>query len=119
MSYDISFKVKVEGIDRYVTVGDCSANTTWNVREMIVKSTGLEWKNCQNNGLVKDIMPYIFRGYAQLLNFPEKYKQYEASNGWGTVESTMGFFKNIIEAWEDFCKWEDKEITDIATFWIE
>ena len=26
MSYDISFRVKVEGIDRYVDVGDCTAN---------------------------------------------------------------------------------------------
>lgn len=52
MSYDISFKVKVEGLeDTYIRVGSCDANITWNVREMIVKSTGLEWKNEQNNGL--------------------------------------------------------------------
>ena len=61
MSYDISFKVKVEGLeDTYVSVGECDANITWNVREMIVKSTGLEWKNEQNNGLCKDVIPYIF-----------------------------------------------------------
>ena len=46
MSYDISFKVKVEGLeDRYVYVGECDANITWNLREMIEKSTGLEWLN--------------------------------------------------------------------------
>ena len=45
MGYDISFKVKVEGKDIYVPVGDCEAGTTWNVRDIIVKSTGLEWKN--------------------------------------------------------------------------
>ena len=43
MSYDISFKVKVEGLeDTYVRVGECDANITWNVRGMIGKSTGLE-----------------------------------------------------------------------------
>ena len=35
MSYDISFKVKVEGVDAYVTVGACDANITWNVRKII------------------------------------------------------------------------------------
>lgn len=47
MSYDISFKVKVEGVDAYVPVGTCDANTTWNNRKIIVKSTGLKWKPCR------------------------------------------------------------------------
>ena len=34
MSYDISFKVKVDGLDNYyVKVGNCTANITWNLRE--------------------------------------------------------------------------------------
>ena len=42
MSYDISFRVKVEGLDNvYVEPygGNTDANITWNVREMIIKST--------------------------------------------------------------------------------
>lgn len=50
MSYDISFKVKVEGLNRYVEVGDCDANITWNVMDIIRKSTGLEWRNEEPNG---------------------------------------------------------------------
>ena len=57
MSYDISFKVKVEGVDAYVQVGTCDANITWNARKIIVKSTGLKWKNCQNNGLCVVVLP--------------------------------------------------------------
>ena len=41
MSYDISFKAKLDGLDEYVIVGDCDANITWNVREIITLSTGL------------------------------------------------------------------------------
>ena len=119
MSYDIAFKVKVEGIDEYVEVGNCDANTTWNVREMIVKSTGLEWKNCENNGLCKDIIPHIEKGWGELNRYPEKYRQYEASNGWGTVESTKRFFERIIYAWNDFVKWDGNELADVTTFWIE
>ena len=117
MSYDITFRVKVEGADIWVDVGDCNANTTWNVREMIVKSTGLEWNNAANNGLCKDIIPHIERGYCELLNYPEKYKQYEAPNGWGTVGGTRRFFYDILKSWYALLR-EDERFADCATFWI-
>ena len=119
MSYDISFKVKVQDIDCYVEVGNCEAKTTWNVREMIVKSTGLEWKNCENNGFCKDIIPCIEKGYNELTNFPEKYKKYEAKNGWGTVESTKGFFGEILKSWRDLKLYEQDDLLNLVIFWIE
>lgn len=118
MSYDISFKVKVEGADIYVPVGNCEANTTWNVRKMIVESTGLEWKNEENNGLCVDVIPKIKHGYEELCNHPEKYRQYNSPNGWGTVETTKGFFKCILDAWEYIVRWHE-ELLPYATFWIE
>lgn len=119
MSYDISFKVKIEGVDAYVEVGECYANTTWNVRDMIVKSTGLEWINCANNGLCKDVIPHIRAGYVKLSRCPKEFRKYEATNGWGTVESTREFFKTILDAWDRFKSWTDQEIVDVTTFWIE
>lgn len=118
MSYDISFKVKVEGTDVYVPVGRCEANTTWNVREMIVKSTGLEWKNEANNGLCVDVIPKISHGYVELSCHAKKYLKYNAPNGWGTVETTKAFFKEIIDAWDEFVRWNEK-LVPYATFWIE
>lgn len=118
MSYDIRFKVKVEGTDIYVPVGNCEANTTWNVRKMIVESTGLEWKNNDNNGLCVDVIPKIKHGYEELLNHPEKYRQYNSPNGWGTVETTIGFFKCILDDWNDFVMLY-KKLAPHATFWIE
>lgn len=119
MSYDVSFKVKVEGLDRYVDIGNCDANTTWNVREMIVKSTGLEWINCANNGFCKDVIPHIEKGYNELTNYPEKYKKYEAKNGWGAVESTICFFGEILKSWRDLKLYEEQDLLDLVTFWIE
>ena len=119
MSYDISFKVKVEGIDQYVKVGDCDANITWNVRKIIEYSTGLEWKNEANNGLCIDVIPKIQKGLDELLVYPEKYKEYESPNGWGTVCGTINFFNRIIEAWHDFCRFNDPELIRVATFWVE
>ena len=119
MSYDISFKVKVEGVDKYIEVGECGANITWNVRKIIELSTGLPWENDANNGLCKDIIPQIEKGYILLKTHPEYYKPYEASNGWGTVEGTIRFFEAIISAWHDFCKEADGTLIDVVTFWIE
>ena len=118
MSYDISFKVKVEGVDAWVEVGECYANITWNVREIITRSTGLPWKNEANNGLVKDIIPSIEKGRMELIRNPIKYKPYEAPNGWGTVKGTLYFFDNIIACWNNLIRYNE-ELADVATFWIE
>ena len=121
MSYDIAFKVKVEGLeDHYVDVGKCNANITWNLRDMITNSTDLEWKNEANNGLCKDIIPYIVDGLEELIMYPNKYKKYEAENGWGTIEGCKMFFEQIIDDWESFCEdsWT-KDLADVAYFWIE
>lgn len=118
MSYDISFRVKVEGKDAYVPVGECSANITWNVREIIVRSTGLEWVNDESNGLCKDIMPKIKHGLDELIDNPEKYEPYESPNGWGTVSGTRWFFMQILKDWDSFKRWYPKFV-DVATFWID
>lgn len=66
MSYDIAFKVKVDGVNEYVEIGDCEANITWNVRDIICESTGLEWRNEENNGYCVDVIPHIKRGLEEL-----------------------------------------------------
>lgn len=117
MSYDISFRVKVEGIDAWVDVGNCDANITWNVRKIIELSTGLPWLNEENNGLCVDVIPKIKAGLEELYLHPEKYKQYEAPNGWGTVNGTIRFFRQILEDWDEFIHWQE-ELVPVVTFWI-
>ena len=117
MSYDIDFRVKVEGVDKYISVGDCTANITWNVRKIIELSTGLPWTNEDNQGLCKDIIPAIEKGYNELVKNGLKYKQYEAPNGWGTVNGTIYFFRTILKEWNEF-KYDNPELAEVATFWI-
>lgn len=119
MSYDITFKVKVDGIDQYVPVGDCEANITWNVRKIIELSTGLPWLNEENNGLCVDVIPKIADGLAELNKNPEKYKKHEAKNGWGTVAGTRRFFEQILKDWERLREWYGDDIANVATFWVE
>lgn len=116
MSYDVSFRVKVEGIEDCYVEPACNttdANITWNVREMIVKSTGLEnWTGEGVVGLCSNVMPCIAKGYAELCQYPEKYKQYEALNGWGTVEGCKRFFATLVKDWTRYC--EDYSTRDLA-----
>lgn len=118
MSYDIEFKVRVADTNKYVTVGDCDANITWNVRPIIEKSTGLPWLNEENNGYCVDIMPAIQKGLDELRSHPNKYKKFEAENGWGTVSGTARFFAQILQDWNEFTRWQDPEVVAKTTFWV-
>lgn len=119
MSYDISFKVKVADTNKYVEVGNCTANITYNVRKIIELSTGLPWVNGENNGLCNDVIPHIEEGLRELQKHPEKYYQYESPNGWGTVAGTIHFFEWVIKDWENYKMFTDNDIVDVTTFWIE
>lgn len=119
MSYSIKFKVKAEGVNEYVSVGDCDANITWNVRDIIIESTGLLWNNCANNGYCKHIIPFIEKGLKELQRHPERYKKYESPNGWGTVEDVKRFFEEILAAWKKFKQYESSKLVAVTTFWIE
>lgn len=117
MSYNIAFKVKVEGVDCWVKPMECNANVTWNVREIIKRSTGLDWLNEANNGLCVDVIPFIEHGVRELAEHPEKYRKYEAENGYGTVNGTLEFFIGILDEWKDF-RALYPELVKVATFWI-
>ena len=108
MSYDITYRVRcLEKPDVWVDVGLIDANITYNVGDMIRASTGLEWKNDADNGL------------EELEKYPEKYKKYEAPNGWGTVDGCKRFFVWCLKEWMNFCDgYDTRELKDIVHFWI-
>ena len=113
MSYDIYFKAR--NSNNFPTLNVHVANITRNLGEMIVESTGLEWRNDENNGLVKDIIPSIRKGLAELIEHPEKYKQYEDPVWWGTIKHCKRFFSEIIIAWDHL----NPKTKDTVEFWIE
>lgn len=99
MSYDVHFCVREKNTDELITIGE-SSNITWNVRELIYQSSGWDIKNEASNGLAKDIIPMMVKGRSELQMFPEKYKQYESPNGWGTIQGVMRFYNDVIKEWE-------------------
>ena len=103
MSYDMVLKAKVERErhNKYVHVAD-GGGITWNVHELIEKSSGWTIKNEANNGLAEDIGKLIERGIYELETSPEEYEQYESPNGWGTIDGTLNFYRYLLEACKEY-----------------
>ena len=96
MSYDVSFKAKLEGADQWVYVGDDWINHTSNTAAMIKEVCGSypsEW----NGKKCSEMYPILMQG-ASLLNIhPQQYRLFEPPNGPGTVEATIDFLMKVAD----------------------
>lgn len=118
MSYDVSIRLPVKGLeDKWVEVADLG-NITWNVRELIKQSSGWEIKNEDNNGGVLAWMEKIEHGRRELWANPDKYKQYEAPNGWGTVEGTRRFYDICLNNASDWISCNE-DLLPVAVIWVD
>jgi hypothetical protein len=98
MSYDIRFGVKVEGMDGYIAVIDEPeySSPTYNLRDMFVACMGWdykqgEWYNCA------EVFPKIRHGQEELTLHPQRYRKYNAKNGWGTVSSAKECLDSVVQ----------------------
>lgn len=107
MSYDISLRVKVEGLENTWVSFEDGPNITWNVSELIKQSSGWDIKNEDINGHPDDWIKLINRGIHELTNYPEKYRQYESPNGWGTIRGTLNFYHECVKMYEYGARKED------------
>lgn len=117
ISYDVSIRLPVKGMeDRYVTAS-WLGNITWNVRELIKQSSGWSIKNEENNGGVLPWIQMIEHGIAELVNRPERYKQYESPNGWGTVSGTLRFYKECLDTAQTWIA-DNEDLLPVAVIWV-
>ena len=98
MSYDIHFCIREKNTNELIVIGE-SQNITWNVRELIKQSSGWNIKNEASNGLAYEIIEMVIKGDRELFVNPDKYKQYESSNGWGTIEGVRRLYRKLIDEW--------------------
>ena len=95
MGYDISFKAKLDGADQWVYVGDDWINHTSNTAAMIKEVCGSYPSEWDGIGCA-ELAPVLDAGIKELLQHSQRYRQFEPSNGWGTVESTTDFLIRIL-----------------------
>ena len=101
MSYDVSFKAKLEGADQWVYVGDDWINHTSNTAAMIKEVCGSypsEW----NGKRCADMYPVLMQGASLLVRYPQRYRQFEPDNHWGTVGTTAEFLMKIADNCDNF-----------------
>ena len=101
MSYDISFKAKLEGVDQWVYVGPEWINHTSNTAAMIKEVCG-SYPSAWNGMRCSELLPALATGCKELRAYSQKYRQFEPENGWGTVETTLEFLDAIRKACEEY-----------------
>lgn len=117
MSWDVEMRVKVESKPIYVPVALIGeANVTYNVTTLIAKSSSWRMHN-GNNGNVLEWKKKIELGIQELENRPEQYREFEAKNGWGTVESTLDFYRDCLAMYESLLEWHE-ELAEVAVVWL-
>lgn len=116
MSYDISFRARVHNTDLYLPAW-YSANVTWNVREIIVDFTELEWKNEENNGLCTDVIPKIRKGREKLRAAIQKYNESKSPYSLGDLRTVDKFLFEILDDWREFGVYYP-DLVPHVTFWI-
>lgn len=94
MSYDVSFKAKLEGAEQWVYVGADWINHTSNTANIIKEVCGSypsQWdgKKCS------ELIPVLEQGIKLLTDNPQRYYHLEPENGWGTVQTTLSFLIQI------------------------
>ena len=52
----------------------------------------------------EDIIPALREGLARLKGSPDKYRQYNSSNGWGTYKNFVPFVAKVLDACEKYPK---------------
>ena len=119
MSYDIDIAVPVRGVTKplFLPLNSANPNITWNVRELIFRSSGWDIQNEASNGPIKPWLEKIRHGIAELDMYPEEYKQYESPNGWGTVKGTLRFYRECVKMAEEFLEFYP-EFESVAEVWV-
>ena len=87
----MSWWINVE--PREQTAETFEGNLTYNVGLML-RRAGIH-PHILEGQMVKVVRPVIENAYMTMFENPDYFRQFEASNGWGTYESTMKFVSNL------------------------
>lgn len=101
MSFDLRLSVKVEGADLYAVIAEPEyANPTYNIGDMFRACTG--WDFVQGEWYkVSEVYDKICHGISELEKNEERYKKYNAKNGWGDTKSALAALKSLKECMDD------------------
>lgn len=101
MSYSVSFRAEVKDSNGVWIDLDDTLSLTYNLADMFIDLTGhnlRDWNGVKAMNAVKPAVDALTS-----LNYePRKYRQYEAPNGWGKVETMQNFLKHFIDSCTEY-----------------
>lgn len=107
MSLDVSLYrkrwVSYDGVTFEEPHNECvfDANITHNLGKM-AEAAGIYYACWQPDKIgaakANDILPILEKGYKDMEERPEYYRQFDAENGWGTYKDFMPWIKEYMEA---------------------
>ena len=106
MSYDICFKYRIGMTDKYMTNYDDEFNMTYNVGNILRKSSGYDKWSGSLNVCVLELYKPFKKGLKELKNNVEKYRELEPSNGWGNCENVVSFYEWFFEQLKEYTEEE-------------
>lgn len=113
MSLDVALFIKVDtGGNDLHEIQLFDANITHNLGKMADAAGLYDALWCPDeSGHAGDILPALVKGYSELKNNPQKYNEFNSSNGWGTYDGLLSFvwrYKTACEKHPLACIWISK-----------
>ena len=115
LNIDLYFEVQTGNTEEPILQQEVfSANITHNLNNMAEKADFYDalwhleyipkglWTKKGKITLAKELFPYLEHGLNQLKTYPEFFKQFSASNGWGTYEQFIPWIEKLIEACKQY-----------------
>ena len=95
MSLDISLKATIE---TYVVDTNITHNLTGMWKEAGIYSALYESKG----KTAKEVLPSLEKGLHLMKNEPERFKQYDSPNGWGTYKDALPWLSELVAEFKRF-----------------
>lgn len=91
MSLDISLRATVETtvLDKNITGNLAPMWREAGVFDALYESEGLK---------ARDVLATVEEGLALMKSDPDRFRQFDAPNGWGTYEHAVSFLEELVEA---------------------
>lgn len=94
MSYDVWLEAHLRDADEWIKMPDTDANITYNLAEMFLAlpcGTPYQWQGTK----ASDLLPKLEASLTELRISPNNYREFEMSNGWGTIKGMQRFLQSV------------------------
>lgn len=94
MKYGFSLRLKLQE-KKWMVMGEKHI-ISWEIRDLITASSGWFIIHQDRAKLASELVPILRKGILELTQPNQKYSIYEALYGYGTIESVLKFYKELL-----------------------